>query len=671
MTSEARESERPSVHEAAPRPAPLNWLTRLLLFLPSLRAQLIVPYVLLTVLIAMLGTYIITQLVTASFRESFVNRLHEASRVAADGIVRRERVHLENLRVMAFTDGIWQAVSNGDAVVVRDLLGPLALNYRVDIIRVSDRQGRELITLTADPASQEYLVSQGADLSNLALVANVLRPPPGASSDKFVDLLEMPQQDVYLFSSAPVRGPEQQIVGVLMIGTRLTSLLAELQSQANADLAVLGLDGKLLATTLVKPDEGYASLELEAQVADQMDLSLTRDLLLYERSFQAEYAPLLVQRRRVGVLAVVLPGDYIVAAESRSRDSISLVFALVTGAVILVGYLLAQNIALPILRLRFISQAVASGDLEQTSGLNRPDEIGELAVAFDTMTLRLRERTAEAARLYAETVQRNEELAAINARLQSTQRQLVQSEKLAAVGQLTAGIVHDVRNPLAVIIGLAEIALEDYRDHMDPKLRDHVTTIRDSATRANRIVGDLLKFARQSTAEMQYQDLKATLQAVIRLTAFPARQAHVQVVTDLPEQPVWATYDAQQIEQVLINLIQNAIHAMGKGGTLRINLSQAESGEAVAIAVQDTGIGIPPENLNRIFDPFFTTKPEGEGTGLGLSVSYGIIQEHHGQIEVESAVGQGATFTVLLPVKPLTGQRPATASASEAAGRFA
>jgi signal transduction histidine kinase len=111
------------------------------------------------------------------------------------------------------------------------------------------------------------------------------------------------------------------------------------------------------------------------------------------------------------------------------------------------------------------------------------------------------------------------------------------------------------------------------------------------------------------------------------------------------------TYDATQIEQVLINLIQNAFQAMPNGGHLRVILSQAK--DAVAIAVQDTGVGIPPPNLIKIFDPFFTTKPVGQGTGLGLSVSYGIVSRHGGRIDVASEVGKGATFTVLLPVEPL------------------
>jgi len=352
----------------------------------------------------------------------------------------------------------------------------------------------------------------------------------------------------------------------------------------------------------------------------------------------------------MGILVVVLPSNYIVSTEATSRNTFSLVFSLVTAGVIVIGYLLSQSIARPILKLRTISQAVAAGDLEQSTGLESPDEIGELASAFDTMTVRLRERTEEAARLYAETVQRNKELADANSRLQATQAQLVQSEKLAAVGQLTAGIVHDVKNPLAVIKGLAE-ELREEPGLVEP-VRAQLSVIRDNAARANTIVTDLLKFARQSSPEMTELDMRQSVEAAVRLTEYLARKGNVKVVVDLPSRAAVGVYDPQQIEQVLINLIQNAVQAMPGGGTLRVNLSLAAG--VMAIAIADTGIGIPPENLTRIFDPFFTTKPEGEGTGLGLSVSYGIVSRHGGKIGLESKVGQGSTFTILLPA----GRRP-------------
>jgi two-component system NtrC family sensor kinase len=263
------------------------------------------------------------------------------------------------------------------------------------------------------------------------------------------------------------------------------------------------------------------------------------------------------------------------------------------------------------------------------------------------MTLRLRERTAEAARLYEETVQRNKELAEINVRLQTMQGQLIQSEKLAAVGQLTAGIVHDVKNPLAVIKGLAEVLQDDAT--ITDETRHELQVIRESAEKANRIVSDLLKFARQSQPEMESHDLRETVEASIRLTTYLIREARIQLVKEIPEQMLLVAYDPQQIEQVLINLIHNAIQAMPNRGTLKVCLEQVDG--SAAVAIQDTGTGISPENLKRIFDPFFTTKPEGVGTGLGLSVSYGIIANHKGRIEVESEEGKGTKFTIYLPVE--------------------
>jgi signal transduction histidine kinase len=612
--------------------------------LANLRTELIVPYIILTLLIAMVGMYVVTRLVTSSIRERFVNQMYEAGRVAADGVVRQEQRNLAALRLLVFTEGVAQALQQQDADTLQKLLLPLTLNNRSELITAVDANGREVLTLAYDPQTKQYQSSNGADFSKVDLVASVLQGQTDATGDKFAGLLSTPQGP-YLFTSAPVRDGSDAIVGALLIGTRLTTLLSDLKTQALADLIVLDRQGQLLDTTLPEPEGGYDRLVQLAASAGPIESGTTQDFQLYGRDYQIAFTPLVVRQNTVGSAGIILPSNYLVDTEATSRNTFSLIFAAITIAVVILGYLLSTSIARPILRLRALSQAVAAGDLNQKTELSRPDEIGELAEAFDTMTLHLRERTDEAARLYAETVQRNQELAEINARLQTAQQQLVQSEKLAAVGQLTAGIVHDVKNPLAVIKGLAESLQEE--PELQAYAQKDLALIRDSATKANQIVSDLLTFSRQSTPEMQTQDLKATVEAALRITSFLARKANAQVIATLPEQSVYVTYDAQQIEQVLVNLIQNAIHAMPQGGTLRVSMSQAE--EAVALAVQDSGIGIPPENLRRIFDPFFTTKPEGEGTGLGLSVSYGIITRHHGRIDVDSTVGQGTTVTILLP----------------------
>jgi two-component system NtrC family sensor kinase len=263
------------------------------------------------------------------------------------------------------------------------------------------------------------------------------------------------------------------------------------------------------------------------------------------------------------------------------------------------------------------------------------------------MTFRLRRRTAQANRLHAEAVRRGEELAQANLRLQQAQQQLVQSEKLAAVGQLSAGIVHDVKNPLAVITGLTEELQENLAK--EPSVRTPLAQIRENAVRASGIVTDLLKFARQSDPEMRYQNLWETVRTAIRLNDYLTRKANVKVMFEPLPSSVMTFYDAQQIQQVLINLIQNAVQAMPGGGTLSLDVRRAAPW--AEIEVRDTGVGIPPKNLGRIFDPFFTTKPPGEGTGLGLSVSYGIVASHGGQIDVQSEVGRGTVFTVRLPLR--------------------
>ena len=612
--------------------------------LTGLRGKLIIPYVILTLLLAAVGTYVVTRLVTSSIRERFENQIYEASRVAADNIIRREQTHLINLRLMAFSQGVPEAFASRDTATLQSVFFTLADNNKTEIVTAIGLDSQELMTLGLNPTSGQYLLTSGRDFSTFEPVQNVLKGVVDQRGDKFVGLLDT-KYGPALFTTAPVHNASGQLVGVLMIGTHLDTLIAETKTQSLADIIILDLNRKLIATTLAKTEQRDKVLEESAQDPGGPNTPQTRDISLPERDYQVYYKPLVARQQTFGWLGVALPSTFVVGTEATSRDTLSIIFALGTIGVILIGYFLSQSIARPILKLRSMSQAVAAGDLDQNTGVRRSDEIGELASAFDQMTLHLRERTAEAARLYAETVQRNKELAEINAQLQATQLQLIQSEKLAAIGQLTAGIVHDVKNPLTVIKGMAELLQEE--EGLPASIKEELNVIRESAVKANRIVTDLLKFARQSTPEMKHQDMRETVEAALRLTAYLTREAHIQVKADLPGEPVMVTYDSRQVEQVLLNLIHNSVQAMPNRGSLLVNMSKADG--AVAIAIQDTGVGIPPENLSRIFDPFFTTKAESEGTGLGLSLSYGIIANHRGRIDVVSEVGKGTTFTILLP----------------------
>ncbi|HLE22849.1 MAG TPA: ATP-binding protein [Anaerolineales bacterium] len=631
---------KPMPRVAPSRRSPIHLLS-------SLRAKLVIPYVLLTLATAMIGMFVITRLVASTLRERFANQMLEASRVASDSIVRRERVHLEELRLMTFTQGVGPAMAEDEAGELQQILFPLVVNNGVQLLTVASADGQELLSLVDDPETSEFLVSRGADLSQVELLAGPLAGRADELGNKYAGL-QATIYGPYLLTAGPVRGGAGEVLGALMIGTRLDSLAAEIKAQVLADVIILDSSGTLMTTTLAAPDEGYDILGLAPYDVAYLNPGKTVELSMYGRPYQVYFTPLLVRHKAVGVLGVVLPSNFIVTAESISRNVFILLFTLGTLAVIITGLVLASRISRPIVRMRDVSLAVAAGDLEQRTGVRGRDEVGQMAAVFDLMTFRLRRRTAQATRLHAEAVRRSEELAEANVRLQQAQQQLVQSEKLAAVGTLAAGIVHDIKNPLAVISGLTE----ELQEGLTPEsaIAMPLTQIRENAVRASGIVTDLLKFARQSNPEKRYQNVWDTVRTAVRLNDYLSRRANVRVGVDLTARPVMTMYDAQQIEQVLVNLIQNAVHAMTPQGGL-LSLVVRAVPPWVEIEIRDTGVGISAKNLGRIFDPFFTTKPPGEGTGLGLSVSYGIVAQHQGQIDVRSQEGRGSTFVVRLPLR--------------------
>jgi PAS domain S-box-containing protein len=232
--------------------------------------------------------------------------------------------------------------------------------------------------------------------------------------------------------------------------------------------------------------------------------------------------------------------------------------------------------------------------------------------------------------------------------LKATQSQLVQAAKLAAVGELAAGVAHELNNPLTSVLGFAELSLTS--PEVSSTLRHDLEVIAREAGRARDIVRNLLDFARQTRPQRLPADVNHIFRQTLDLIRQHIEKSGVVITEDYGSDVGILTLDGGQIKQVFLNLITNAAQAMPKGGSL--SLRTFRQGNEVAVSVSDTGQGIAPEILDRIFDPFFTTKAAGEGTGLGLSVSLGIVQEHGGRISVESQVGRGSTFIVWLPIGP-------------------
>jgi Signal transduction histidine kinase regulating C4-dicarboxylate transport system len=245
--------------------------------------------------------------------------------------------------------------------------------------------------------------------------------------------------------------------------------------------------------------------------------------------------------------------------------------------------------------------------------------------------------------------------------------QLLQREKLAAVGQLVSGVAHELNNPLAGVLAFAQL-LESEPGSADEQ-REAIRAIHKEAKRAAKIVSNLLLFARERDPERTRTDLNAVMVDALELRRYVLRTQQVEVVTELDSAlpAVWA--DPFQLQQVVLNFITNAEYALkGVDHEKRITLRTWFANSRVYASVADNGTGIESEVIDRVFNPFFTTKEVGEGTGLGLSISHGIIRQHGGHISVESAPGNGATFTVDLPLSPLASAKPESGPAGARRG---
>ncbi len=226
--------------------------------------------------------------------------------------------------------------------------------------------------------------------------------------------------------------------------------------------------------------------------------------------------------------------------------------------------------------------------------------------------------------------------------------QMAQAEKLASIGELSAGIAHEINNPLGIILGYTQLMIRG-EDGATERLQD-LKTIEKHVRHCKGIVGDLLNFARTSPAKRQLADIHTLIDEVLQFVQYQGDLAQITIRKEYDHRIEPLRIDTKKIKQVLINLIMNAKHAMVKGGTLTLTTRLNTAQDGLVLDVGDTGCGIDAKDLARIFDPFFTTKPTDEGTGLGLSVSYGIIKNHGGDISVASRAGEGTTFTVLLPL---------------------
>jgi len=360
----------------------------------------------------------------------------------------------------------------------------------------------------------------------------------------------------------------------------------------------------------------------------------------------------------LGVLDVLYSLDNVERMLRNSAIKLAL-FAL--GFVLLVslgiGFLVHRLIYVPLRDLEAGARSLASGDLDHEIPVRSSDELGQLARSFNSMTAALKESQQERA-TWAHTLEQRVEQRTKELRV--AQAEAARGEKLASVGLLASGIAHELNNPLTGILTFSTLLRKKMPDGSTDA--EDLDLIIQETKRCAGIIRRLLDFAREKKPEKKFADLNDIIEETERLIERPAHLRDIEIRKELDRTLPSVWVDADQIKQVVMNILVNAQQAIEQKGTITVRTGlapepmradpKAPPVRMVEIAITDTGSGIPEKNLERIFDPFFTSKEVGKGTGLGLSVSHGIVRAHGGLIEVESVVGEGSTFRIYLPLEP-------------------
>lgn len=392
---------------------PARWLRKVSkYFSSSISNKIIIPYALLTLILAVFGIFVVTQLVAGSFEERLKNQLADAGRIVSDEVVNRERLRLEAERAVANTIGVPEALVDRNLQRLDDLISPLiANNKNIDSIIVVDTQGKEVLRLQRETVAPNGLVQtrtgSGASYFAWSAVSQVLSDPTGEI--KQIQLARDAEiNELIIYTVGPVRTSEG-VVGAVLVGTYLKKEINVLRGLALADLTLFDETGKVVASTLVS-DQAEAAEVFKAftpQRFQQIVAQAEKVVFLDEierpgeadsrgdieargQTFRVAYAPFILRGRVYGVYAVALPTNFITNTNIQSRNLLGLIFSIGVVAVLAIGILVSRRIIRPIIRLVTTSQAIAKGDLDQKTGLKRDDEIGILASAFDKMTSELR-----------------------------------------------------------------------------------------------------------------------------------------------------------------------------------------------------------------------------------------------------------------------------------------
>lgn len=464
-----------------------------------------------------------------------------------------------------------------------------------------------------------------------------------------------------LKSAVPVFNKEKILVGVLISGIILNGNYVlvnkindvvhekEIYEGEEVGTATIFMDDLRIATNVKNKDGKYAigtrvSEEVYNNVISKGERYIGEAFVVNSWYISA-YQPIKdYENKTVGILYVGLLKKPYNDLLMKTILIFCVVAIIVINFIYIVALFIARKISAPLKQIEEVARKIAEGDYSYEFKLKRaPREVQSLASSLNNMAKELEKEQKEleewATKLEHKVEERTQEIKKIHG-------QLFRSEKLASLGKLAAGVAHEINNPLTGVLTNASLLLEDFEKE-DPRKED-VQVIVNETIRCREIVKRLLDFSRQTKPQKKQTDVNTLIDNIILLVRNQTSFRNIQIEKMLDEKLPLIMADPDQIQQVFINLILNAADVMPKGGNLILETKVIPIKDFIEIRITDTGTGIPEELRTRIFDPFFTTKENG--TGLGLALSYGIVEQHGGTINLESKIGKGTTFIIHLPV---------------------
>ncbi len=589
----------------------------------------------------------------------------------------------EIVKLTAARESLHSFIKDNQLEAITDCLDKIRKEYDLDILSLTDEEGRVILRAQnpehmGDDLSDDEIISkalEGGVFVSPQLLSEemMLQEDEKLAEQAYIPLIQTPKasdrvenpetRGMVLKAAVSVIDKNETLLGVLYAGCLLNrdyevvDRVKELvykdekyRGREKGTVTIFLMDTRI--STNVRNKDGTRAIG--TRVSEEVNTAvLVHGKEWIGRAFVVNdwyltaYEPIKnINDQIIGMLYVGMLEKPYLDTTSRVMITFTFIAFLCVVLLLIILYFSTNRVIEPLHKMVVATEKIAKGDLNHKVKVTSRDEIGMLANSFNRMTTDLQaanEKLIEWGRTLEKKVEeRTKEL--IN-----MQAHLIQSEKLASLGKLAAGIAHEINNPLGGVLIYSHLILED-----TPKNSPHYENLKKivkETSRCKDIVKGLLEFARPKEPEMSLIDINDLVNKSLYIIEGQALFQNIKIVRRFSDKLPKTVADSSQLQQVFMNIILNAAEAMGETGTLTLTTSLNGKGKYIKIDFTDTGHGILEKDMKQIFEPFFTTKEVGKGTGLGLAISYSIIQKHDGTIDVQSKPGEGSTFTVKLPIK--------------------